>query len=100
MPSPFYKIEQVHSGDEIGLPPNGEISGTYTLGHKSGLRTFRVVTGEKNPFWATVFFWTTGDGVMRGKPVIIHQGGTEESFPAHFASGVPSDWGVHASPSG
>lgn len=38
--------DQCHSGDEIGLPPNGEPEGTFTLGHNN-LRHF--VTGDKNP---------------------------------------------------
>jgi hypothetical protein len=35
-----------------------------------------------------------------GKPTIVHQGGTDTSFPAHFANGLPPDWGVHATQSG
>jgi hypothetical protein len=74
------------------------LSQTYTLGRST--RVFRVVTGEKNPFWVTLFFWTRGDGATPCRPVIIHQGGSETEFTAFFTSGLPADWGVHATPSG
>jgi hypothetical protein len=77
LPSELPAAHQCYSGDEIGLPPNGAYAKTFSLGRRT--RLFRICTGEKNPFWVTVLFFTCADGTVKCKPTIIHQGGTDNA---------------------
>jgi hypothetical protein len=63
---------QVYNGDEIGFDPNGQsprvVSFRWTKNH------YALGTGEKAPFWVTVFFMTRADGTVVIPPCIIHMG--------------------------
>ena len=58
--------------DELGLEPNGKLW-TKVLARKGSGKVHRVVTGEHNPFWVTVFFWSRFDGSVDIPPCVIHK---------------------------
>ena len=60
-------------------------------------RVFRTTTGEKAPFWVTAWLWTRADGQCFIPPSLVYQGSQLSEF---HALGLPSDWIVHATPSG
>ena len=94
------RADQIWNGDEIGIAPNGKFRKTFSGRRPRGQRGFRTVTGEKNPFWTTLFFFTRADGARLVPPMVIHQGGTATHMPSSVATDLPDDWGVHCTPSG
>ena len=94
------RADQVWNGDEIGIPPNGKYRATYNNRVQRGLRGFRMVTGEKNPFWATLFYFTRGDGARPVPPMVIHQGGKEKRMRASAGIYLPDGWLSHCTTSG
>jgi hypothetical protein len=92
---------QIWNGDEIGFDPNGKILPVSTLVQKGDdARLFNRVTGERAPFWATMFYFSCGDGRLPIPPMLVHQGGTEDTIPIHILTNMPMGWGYHATPSG
>ena len=84
----------------MGMDPAGRVvSITAFVGYMHRLWVAR--TGEKAPFWVTLFFWMRGDGGWISNPFICHQGAaiTGEMLHGFFGS-VPDDWVTHATPSG
>jgi hypothetical protein len=93
---------QVHNGDEIGMDPNGQFPAVLTLGQaiRSNKRNFSVVSGEKAPFWVTLFYFTRGDGAVVCPPCVVHQGGGESHIPAAFLANLPGNWYMHCNAAG
>jgi len=92
--------DQVWNGDEVGFDPNGKWGKVLCFKGERGERrggVSRIQTGERAPFWVTMFFVTRADGQCFVPPMIIHQG-------AHTNIGhvldLPSDWPVGSTPSG
>ena len=90
----------LYGGDEMGVEPNGK-SWTKVLARKCATMTHRIVTGEHNPFWMTLFFWVRFDGNTDIPPLIIHKAAQMRGDLAH---GIPTQpgkaWLVRASESG
>jgi hypothetical protein len=59
----------------------------------------KIVLGEggKATFWVTFFYWVRTDGQFPIPPTVVHEGG---ELAALFAMHLPSDWCIHAAPSG
>ena len=51
---------QMYGGDEVGFDPNGKYLPALRIKDLVGLqqRSFRLQTGERAPFWVSVFFWS------------------------------------------
>lgn len=86
--------DQVWNGDEVGFDPKGRWQQVLT---SSRNRVFRTTTGEKAPFWVSAWIWTRADGQCFIPPALVHQGSQLSEF---HALNLPSDWVVHATPSG
>eukprot|EP00734_Pompholyxophrys_sp_LG126_P000325 Pompholyxophrys_sp_v1_NODE_114_length_1891_cov_7.971678.p1 type:complete len:313 gc:universal NODE_114_length_1891_cov_7.971678:1309-371(-) len=56
--TPNPEPSQIWNGDEVGFDPKGKW--TRVLAHKN-TKVMRVTTGEKAPFWVSVFFFTRAD---------------------------------------
>jgi hypothetical protein len=93
---------QVWNGDEIGFDPNGSFLATYgyTSGGTPPRRSFRLHSGERAPFWVTMFFMSRADGQHPIPPTIVHQGGDEHSLRGDLSLELNADWVVHSTPSG
>ncbi len=73
-------------------------------------RVFNLTTGEKAPFWVTVFFWARADGGEILPPGVIHMSGrkdadgdllgTGDMFECIFGDSLPEDWIMHWTESG
>ena len=100
LPARRPSANQVWNGDEIGWDPNGKARSTFSGRREPGERGFRHVTGERAPFWATMFFFTRADGDRPVPPMIVHQGGSDSEMPASVALYLPEDWGIHCTASG
>lgn len=93
--------DQIYNGDEIGIDPNGSFLNYFTNWARTQLqRFFRIVTGEKAPFWTTVFYYSCADGTHCVPPVIVHKGGGAQTVGANFIRGLPDKWYFHSTPSG
>jgi hypothetical protein len=91
---------QIVNGDEKGFAVNGGHPASFTLGRHKETRHFNIVTGERNPFWATLFFWIFADGTLPVPPTLVHEGGNDTSMPAKFLHGLPDNWTIHCTQSG
>ena len=100
---------QVWNGDEIGFDPTGQWNRTLCFSFNRPGHT--ITPDERAPFWASVFYWSRGDGVLGMiPPTIIHQGEAEVVTYANVSTGqcdtegqllcLPASWLVHQSPSG
>ena len=103
---------QVFNGDEVGFDPSGTWARVLSL--KGDRVNAMVGTGEKAPFWATLFFISRADGQVVVPPTVVHQGVTGQNKQSsmiigtgrHDRNGVlqtqylPQGWNVHQTPSG
>ena len=92
----------IFCGDEMGLEPNGK-RWTKVLTRKgAGSGTVhRIVTGEHNPFWVTLFFWSCADGSTPIPPTVIHKAAQMRGDLAHGLPVQPGlAWLVRASETG
>ena len=89
--------------DEIGLSHKGSWPIAITVAQKNGRdcqinkKLYRLSTGERNEFWATLFLFTKADGTCPAPPVIVHQAAKRTAAHTMY---LPSDWCVLTSPSG
>ena len=61
----------------------------------------RIVTGEHNPFWVTLFFWSRVDGATEVPPCVVHKAAQMRGDLAHGLPMQPGkQWMVRASESG
>eukprot|EP00961_Rhodomonas_salina_P269101 3636279-Rhodomonas_salina.1 len=67
---------QIFNSDEIGFDPTGKWS--RVLAFRWGKTSYTIGTGERAPFWVSVFFWSRADGVLSIPPCIIHQGPSDK----------------------
>lgn len=95
--TPQPQASQVWNGDEIGLPPCAGSNPTFTL-QSCKFRSFRIVTGEKAPFWVSVLFSSCADGTTI-PPMIVHQSGGD-TYSAVLLDGLPVDFVFHTTESG
>ena len=75
--TPQPTADQVWNGDEIGFDARGgwnRILGILRRGEKRKKRRYVIRTGEKSPFWSTMFFVTRADGGSFVPPYLVHQG--------------------------
>ena len=90
----------VYAGDEMGIEPNGK-RWVRVLARKGSKLVHRIVTGEHNPFWVTLFFWSRADGGLEVPPMVIHKAA---QMRGDLANGLPiqpgKQWLVRASESG
>jgi hypothetical protein len=93
------KAAQVINWDEVGFDPNGSYRRTFTLG-RGGERGWRVTTGEKAPFWATLLYATSANGTICGKPILIHQSSDSTHIAGNLLWGLDEDFLVSTSESG
>jgi hypothetical protein len=92
------EASQIWNGDEIGFDPNGKWEPVfYIMPHKRKMRVFQARSGERAPFWGTMFFWSRADGQCFIPPTIVHQGAALAEL--HILN-LPPDWQTHVSPSG
>ena len=100
MPSRTVRYFQI-STIPIGIGAEIIILHHYSLTKKRDERRFTGRTSEHDPFHVTVCLTATADGKMLSL-IIIHQGGTDTSMPAHFALELDPalNFRVTSSPSG
>ena len=61
----------------------------------------RIVTGEHNPFWVTLFFWSRADGNLDVPPCAVHKAAQMRADLVHGLPQQPGkQWLVRASESG
>jgi len=103
---------QVFNGDEVGFDPSGTWARVLSL--KGDRVNAMVGTGEKAPFWATLFFISRADGQVVVPPTVVHQGVTGQNKQSSMIIGtgrrdrdgalqtqyLPQGWNVHQTPSG
>ena len=90
----------IYAGDEMGIEPNGK-RWSRVLARKDSQLVHRIVTGEHNPFWVTLFFWSRADGGLEIPPMIIHKAAQMRGDLAHGLPMMPGkQWLVRASESG
>ena len=89
-------------GDEMGIEPNGKTwAKVLTRKGLGGDKVHRIVTGEHNPFWVTLFFWSCADGTLPVPPMVIHKAKAMRGDLAHGLPVVPGkEWLVRATESG
>ena len=91
----------IFCGDEMGIEPNGKRWSRVLVRQGQQDKVHRVVTGEHNPFWVTVFFWSCCDGTTPIPPLVIHKAAQMRGDLVH---GIPVQpglaWLVRASESG
>ena len=63
----------IFAGDEMGLEPNGKRYSKVLVRQGQQEKVHRVVTGEHNPFWVTLFFWSCTNGSTDVPPLVIHK---------------------------
>ena len=91
---------QIFNLDEKKGSVNPGANSLFTLGRR-GKRAFHTVTGERDLFQASILDTACADGrVGVIPPMVVHAGGTEETMPAHYACGLPSNCLVHSNASG
>ena len=98
---PYWRPNEIWGGDEMGFDPNGQVSKVLSfVSFASRLWTKR--TGEKAPFWVTLFFWLRTDGQQILPPCLCHQGKTltEDMLCTFFSGHLPETWVVYATESG
>ena len=89
-----------YGGDEMGIEPNGKLY-VPVLARKGAGKIHRVVTGEHNPFWVTLFFWSRFDGNVDIPPCVIHKAAVQRGDLVHGLPVVPGkEWLARASDSG
>ena len=65
---------QVWNCDEVWFHPNEIwIKGIYTYKFFQGKRMEKVKTGERLPFWCTLFVFNRADGKCLMRPIIVNQ---------------------------
>ena len=90
----------IYAGDEMGIEPNGK-RWTRVLARKGSGLVHRIVTGEHNPFWVTLFFWCRVDGNLDIPPCVVHKAAQMRGDLAHGLPMQPGkQWLVRASESG
>jgi len=93
--------QNIYGFDEIGCDWMSKYPSTFNDdfdGVNKAIQRYFVATGDKHtPFWVTISFTCTltpeGEGVVL-PPLVIHQGGTEDSMPASVAMYLPDDYVV------
>ena len=90
----------IRCGDEMGIEPNGK-RWSRVLSRMDADLVHRIVTGEHNPFWVTIFFWCRVDGVCDIPPCVIHKAAQMRGDLAHGLPQMPGkEWLVRASETG
>ena len=82
--------------DEVGIDSNGNWRKNVIYKWCTGDQIWKVQTGERVPFWCSLFF-TRVDRQCFIPPVVVHQSIT---MSADLIYGIPDDWIVHVTPSG
>jgi len=99
--------EDIYAYDEMGCDWMAKWPATFNddfSGINKAIKKYYVATGDNHSsFWTTISFTCTltpeGEGLVLA-PLVIHQGGTEDSMPASVAMYLPEDYLVHATKSG
>jgi len=92
------RSSQVWNCDEIGFDPNGNWNRMICTYNWYPIdQIWRTQTGEHAPFWCTLLVFTRADGQCFMPLVLVHQ---SACLSKDLLFGVPSDWVVHAMPSG
>jgi hypothetical protein len=91
--------DQCYGGDEVGSNPAGGKHGKRVFCSMLRKQVVKITQGEggKAAFWVTFFYWSRFDGQFVIPPCVVHEGADMSEF---FALYLPSDWLLHAAPSG